>query len=167
MVKTSLKFDRKQLDNIQKFIDENKTVKIGVLATTKERTDTEFGAIALAAVHEFGSPSRGIPERSFLRKTMANRKEEFKAAFEAAKDLNLQKIASGNGDVFLNEVGAKWVGYVQETFAAQGPGWKPLSQRRIIERSKTGRAKNNEAKEKFSILWDTGQLLRSIHYEVV
>lgn len=167
MVKTALKFDRKQLDNIKKFIDENKTVKIGVLASTKERDDTEFGAIALAAVHEFGSPSRGIPERSFLRKTMANRKEEFKSAVEASKDIQLQKIASGNGDVFLNEVGMKWVGYVLDTFTAQGPGWDKLSDRRIAERSKTGRAKNNKAKEKFSILWETGQLVRSINYEVV
>lgn len=167
MVKSTLKFDKKQLDNIQKFIDANHSVKIGVLATTEERTDTEFGAIALAAVHEFGSPSRGIPERSFLRKTMANRKDDFKAAFEATKDIQLQKIASGHGDVFLNEVGMKWVGYVQETFTAQGPGWQPLSKRRIAQRSRTGRAKGNTAKEKFLILWDTGQLLRSINYEVV
>lgn len=167
MVKSALKFDKKQLDNIKEFIDANHSVKIGVLATTKERTDTEFGAIALAAVHEFGSASRGIPERSFLRKTMANRKEDFKAACEAARDLNLEKIAAGKGDVFLNEVGMKWVGYVQETFVAQGPGWQPLSKRRIAQRSRTGRAKGNTAKEKFLILWDTGQLLRSINYEVV
>jgi hypothetical protein len=167
VVKSAIKFDRKKLDNIQKFIDANHSVKIGVLASTEERTDTEFGAIALAAVHEFGSPSRNIPERSFLRKTMVNRKSDFQKDYEAAKDIILEKIADGKGDVFLNEIGMKWVGYVQQTFVAQGPGWAPLSPRRIAQRSKTGRAKNNSNKEKFSILWDTGQLLRSINYEVV
>jgi hypothetical protein len=167
VVKSAIKFDRKQIDNIQKFIDANHSVKIGVLASAEQRKEKGIGALALAMVHEFGSEVQNIPERSFLRKTFINRKDDFKKDYEAAKNIILEKIANGEGDVVLNEIGMKWVGYVQQTFVAQGPGWDALSPRRIAQRSKTGRAKNNSNKEKFSILWDTGQLLRSINYEVV
>jgi hypothetical protein len=172
MSKTVFKYDKASLDNLQKFIEANHYVKIGVLSLSPKRPpDKESGksidAVVLAAVHEFGSATRKIPERSFLRKTMAMRKKDFNDFFDMGKDKIMRQIMMGNGDVFLNKVGAKWVGYVHETFAAQGPGWAPLSPRRIAERSVTGRAKGNTAKEKFSILWDTGAMLRSIIHEVV
>lgn len=172
MSKTVFKYDKTSLDNLQKFIEANHYVKIGVLATSPKRppdknSGKSIDAVVLAAVHEFGSPSRKIPERSFLRKTQAMKKKEFNDFFEMGKDKIMTQIMAGNGDVFLNKVGAKWVGYVHETFAAQGPGWEKLSKRREAERSKTGRAKGNQAKEKFSILWDTGAMLRSIVHEVV
>lgn len=172
MSKTVFKYDRASLDNLQKFIEANHYVKIGVLASSPKRppdpdTGKSIDAVKLAAVHEFGSPSRKIPERSFLRKTMAMRKKDFNDFFDMGKDKIMRKIMMGEGDAFLFRVGEKWVNYVKETFAAQGPGWAPLSPRRIAERSVTGRAKGNTAKEKFSILWDTGEMMRSIHHEEV
>jgi hypothetical protein len=172
MSKTVFKYDKTALDNLQKFIEANHYVKIGVLSISPKRppdkkTGKSIDAVVLAAVHEFGSPSRKIPERSFLRKTMAMRKKDFNDFFDMGKDKIMKLIMDGNGDVFLNKVGAKWVGYVHETFAAQGPGWKDLSDRRIAERSVTGRAKGNKDPEKHSILWDTGAMLRSIIHEVV
>lgn len=172
MSKTAFKYDKASLDNLKKFIEENHYVKIGVLSISSKRppdknSGKSIDAVVLAAVHEFGSPSRKIPERSFLRKTMAMRKKDFNDFFDMGKDKIMMQIMAGNGDIFLNKVGAKWVGYVQETFAAQGPGWAPLSRKRIAERSITGRAKENTAKEMHSILWDTGAMLRSITHEAV
>lgn len=160
------KFDKAKLDNLKKFIDENHYVKIGVLAKSEKRNDG-FDAVKLAAVHEFGSTKRHIPERSFLRKTMANYREKFGGDTGRAKDHIMALVSSGHGDIFLNEVGAKWVGFVHNTFDAEGPGWEPLSQRRIDERSKTGRARGNTDPEKWMILQDTGAMLRSITHEVV
>jgi hypothetical protein len=172
MSNTAFKYDKASLDNLKKFIDENHFVKIGVLSISPKRPpDPDSGksidAVVLAAVHEFGSQARGIPERSFLRKTMANRKNDFQDFFDLGKDKIMQQIMIGNGATILNKAGAKWVGYIHDTFKAQGPAWAPLSQRRIAERSVTGRAKGNKAKEMHSILWDTGAMLRSITHEVV
>jgi hypothetical protein len=172
MSKTVFKYDKASLDNLKKFVEANHYVKIGVLSISPKRppdkkTGKSIDAVVLAAVHEFGSPSRKIPERSFLRKTQAARKKDFNDFFDLGKDKIMRQIMIGNGDVFLNKVGAKWVGYVHETFAAQGPGWTKLSARRIAERSVTGRAKGNKDPEKHSILWDTGAMLRSIIHEVV
>lgn len=179
MSKTVFKYDKTSLDNLKKFVEANHYVKIGVLSISPKRppdknSGKSIDAVVLAAVHEFGSPwqdrkgmRRTIPERSFLRKTQAARKKDFNDFFDLGKDKIMRQIMIGNGNVFLNKVGAKWVGYVHETFAAQGPGWEKLSARRIAERSVTGRAKGNKKPEKFSILWDTGAMLRSIIHEVV
>jgi hypothetical protein len=179
MSKTEFKYDKTSLDNLKKFVEANHYVKIGVLAISPKRPPDEdsgksVDAIALAMVHEFGSPwqnrkgmRRTIPERSFLRKTYANYQEKYKEDLSRAREHNLKRISEGQGDIFLNEIGYKWRGWVRETFTAQGPGWKPLSKIRIAQRSVTGRAKGNTAKKKFSILWDTGEMLRSIIHEVV
>lgn len=172
MSKTVFKYDKTSLDNLKKFVEANHYVKIGVLSISPKRppdknSGKSIDAVVLAAVHEFGSPSRKIPERSFLRKTQAARKKDFNDFFDLGKDKIMRQIMIGNGDVFLNKVGAKWVGYVHETFEAQGPGWRKLSARRTAERSVTGSAKGNKDPEKHSILWDTGAMLRSIIHEVV
>lgn len=47
-------------------------VKVGVIASEAGTEDGGIGLAELAAVHEFGSPEVGIPERSFIRRTFAN-----------------------------------------------------------------------------------------------
>lgn len=141
--------------NIQKFISENAKIKIGVLAN-EQRDDSHFGSVELACVHEFGSLIRGIPQRSFLRQTMINRKDDFKAEIEANKETIGKRIAAGNGDKVLEKMGATWVRYVMETFDNEGPGWSPLSPKTIANRIK----KSNR------ILQDTGEMKKSITYMV-
>lgn len=41
------------------------------------------GVLIYAAVHEFGSPKRNIPERSYLRKTFDEQKEEIEKLLDA------------------------------------------------------------------------------------
>ena len=140
-------------------------VKIGVLAGAAPIVDANddvlFDAVGLAAVHEFGSVKMHIPARPFLRTTMVSGKEKFKTEITSNRDRMLKSIADGDGDAFLNKVGAKWQGYVLDTFKAKGPGWAPIAEstkRAYI--AKWGAVKG-------SLLWRTGALLRSIHYEVV
>ena len=151
------KFDAEKLETLASFINSNPRVKIGVLGSSERRpSDKKKGApidaVGLAAVHEFGSVKRNIPSRSFLRATMSNSSDKFKAALESGKSLIFEKICSGRGDVFLNEVGAKWVGYVHDTFDNnQWPDVKePYKSRKITDR----------------ILIETGAMLRSITHEV-
>lgn len=162
--------------NIQKFIDQNAKIKIGVLSN-EQRDDSEFGAVELAAVHEFGSQRRGIPQRSFLRQTMVNRKDDFKAEIESNRDTIMKRIASGQGDTVLEKMGITWRNFVLETFDAQGPGWAPLADSTIAQRKNYGvvAEKNpnasrssliKKARKGSKILQDTGEMKKSIMYMV-
>jgi len=50
---------------MQRMKDANRAVLVGVPAGVSEADGTTMATVA--AVHEFGSPEQGIPERSFLR----------------------------------------------------------------------------------------------------
>jgi phage gpG-like protein len=147
------KLDSATLDKLAKFVEKDCYVKVGVL--NNEKREGGFGAVELAAVHEFGSVRRNIPKRSFLVKTMINRKDEFER--EMKKNLSKLKelIASDGPEVVLGKIGSRWVGYVLLTFQAEGPGWAPLSPKTIAR-------KGSDA-----ILIDTGAMRRSITHEVV
>ena len=112
-------------------------------------------AVALAAVHEFGSVKRSIPPRSFLRSTMANAQERFKLEIEANKEKMFETICSGQWQKFMNQVGGTWVRYVHDTFENHGGGsWaavrEPYASRKTTDK----------------ILQETGAMLRSITHEV-
>lgn len=50
-------------------------VKVGILASKGGNADHDgITMLELAAIHEFGSPAAGIPERSFLRRTFTFKK---------------------------------------------------------------------------------------------
>jgi hypothetical protein len=62
-----------------------KGVRVGVLAEKGGNEDRDgITMIELAAIHEFGSPAAGIPQRSFI-----------KSAFEDATAIHAQKIMMG------------------------------------------------------------------------
>ncbi len=171
-------FDKTRLTNVMDFVGSDRYVKVGVLAMSPARRNEEskkwntkkkkpIDAVALAAVHEFGSPSRKIPKRSFLQKTQFNFKDQWRSDFAAHKAEAMQQIADGQIELFLHDVGKKWVNWVHDTFDAEGPGWDQLSKRRKKERQITGHAAGNKDPENWPILQDTTQMKRSIIYEVV
>jgi hypothetical protein len=122
------------------------------IGNTKKRP---IDAVALAAVHEFGSVKRGIPARSFLRQTMINKKKDFQA--EIAKNITamVNRISKGDGIGFLNRVGAIWVRYVHDTFEEMQSSWAQENPRYW--------AKKHTKKK----LIETGAMLRSITHQVV
>jgi len=112
-------------------------------------------AVALAAVHEFGSVKRSIPSRSFLRSTMANSQDRFKLEVETNKEKMFETICSGQWQKFMNQIGGTWVRYVHDTFENHGGGsWaavkEPYASRKVTDK----------------ILQETGAMLRSITHEV-
>lgn len=64
------KIDTKMWDQLRKKLPEGAHVQVGVIgAAGSATTDSGITMIELAAIHEFGSPKAGIPERSFIRST--------------------------------------------------------------------------------------------------
>jgi phage gpG-like protein len=101
----------------------------------------------LAMVHEFGSKTRNIPMRSFLRMPVHQKsKEIYDVAIKGAIDLFIK----GESAKILNRIGSKAVAVVMQAFATSGFGQWASPKRR------SG-----------SPLVDTGQLRRSILFKVV
>jgi len=155
--------DKKSIANIRKFLNGESQVKIGIL--NNEQRPEGFGAVELAMVHEFGSQSRGIPRRSFLATTMNNYKDQFEDEMMTNKAKIEKSISEGNMREFLGKVGAKWVGFVIETFQKQGPGWAPLSEFTLQARRDRKSGKNPAIGT--NALIDTGAMLRSVSFEVI
>jgi len=60
--------------NVQKMVNEPH-VKVGILGTSgRESVEGGFTVVDIASVNEFGSESRKIPERSFIRSTIDTRR---------------------------------------------------------------------------------------------
>lgn len=154
-IKTDFKLDEQKLKNIENFLAKNHLVNVGVLAN--EIRPEGFGSVELAMVHEFGSQIRKIPKRSFFIMTMTNRMKDYEKEITANLPTIMRRIADGQGEQFLQKVGAMWVRYVMETFDAEGPGWDSLSPKTIANR-RLGSDK---------ILQDTGEMKKSITFKVV
>lgn len=133
-------------------------VKVGVLAETgdSEHGEGESGDITileLAAIHEFGSPAAGVPERSFIRRTFQN-SEDWLPQFQSklAKAVIQGKISHERA---LEILGKKCVDEVKNTIT-EGEGVPPPLEQSTIDAKGSSRP-----------LVDTGQLVNSISYEVV
>lgn len=64
---------------------ENDRVLVGIFRASAEVGENIKGeeAVNIAAVHEFGSPKRGIPKRSFIRSTFDEKKDEAEKLIES------------------------------------------------------------------------------------
>ena len=85
-------------------------VMVGVPAGAKEEDGTPIALIA--AVHEFGSPKAGIPERSFLRTGL----KRARPLFATLNFDSLKKVANGLLSIHeaLDRLGAAAAGAVKE-----------------------------------------------------
>ena len=119
---------------------------------------TTTSLFMVAAVHEFGSVKRNIPERSYLRSTFDEHKEGMAKIFTAA--LRMQGATYGSTkpeqEKVFSIVGQWMVDKVKSKFTSNT--WAALKDPTRGGRNKEGRAKP---------LIDTGQLRSSISYEVV
>jgi hypothetical protein len=131
-------------------------LKIGVLTGSGTEPGSEITLVELAAIHEFGSPAAGIPERSFLRKTFQLQREEVKAMTEKlAKRFLEDKIELNDA---LGLLGQWLVARVRETITSQ------LVTPRLSE-SEAGR-RTIKRKGSSVTLVDTGHLINAISYEI-
>lgn len=138
------------------------SVKIGVFGEKGEQ-EAEGGLTMaeIAAVHEFGYPEGGIPERSFLRSAFdANEGEIAEALTKLCKSLLHKAVMRGDGKgvtqgemlQLLNKLGLYVVGIVQKRIG-NGDITPELSEKTIARKGSS------------VPLIDTGQLRSSISHE--
>lgn len=71
----------KEIEKLVKSLKGPDLVKVGLPKGSNDYPD-RTSVIMVGLVHEFGSPSRNIPQRSFLRSTVASNKREYKGIFK-------------------------------------------------------------------------------------
>jgi hypothetical protein len=108
--------------------------------------------ITIAIIHEFGAPRAGIPSRSFLRSTASKKREEWLKMLERVLVLVVKEKLELEDALKL--VGERAAADVRRAITS-GPGIPPPLKAATI------RAKGSSRP-----LVDTGQLVRSISYEV-
>ncbi len=147
-------------------------VKVGVLHDSRHEADGEtageISMLELAAIHEFGSPAAGIPERSFIRSTLTAKRDEINTAIEELLGTAVKKLLeSPNVTESMAESAAK---------KALGLlGTKVVSMMRATIRDRETTGPEDQAlkpatirRKKSSLpLVDTAQLINSLSYEVV
>lgn len=152
----------KGLKNLIKALKAPPHARVGILSGKAARKSTGSKSApnnaTIGAAHEYGSPSRGLPQRSFLRVPINDHLDSeleknpltARQTFEsAAKDGTLLK--------FLSLLGATAERVVRLGFTNNGYGkWEKLSKQRLDEKT-----------IKSNILVDTTQLRESISNEVV
>ncbi len=132
------------------------TIRVGVLASKGGNAPHDasggISLIELAAIHEFGAPAAGIPERSFIRKTFKLRQRQLTRAI--AKLANLAMLGRMPPEKALEILGAWSAGQVRDRILS-GEGIPPPLKPETVRRKGSSRP-----------LVDTGRLLQAITYEV-
>lgn len=131
-------------------------VKAGALADKGGGEQPEGSDLTIAeigALHEYGDPESGLPERSYVRKTFIDKAPQL-ATFTTKLT---RSVLAGKMDVAraLDLLGAWAAGAIKATITSGNVGGPPLSEATI-------KAKGSSKK-----LIDTGQLVNSITWEVV
>ena len=171
-----VKLDLKNLDKYTKRMKadlDKHYAKVGVLSAKNNRDDDDDSGMTnakLAAVHEFGSRDGRIPERSFLRLTAEKRGDEMSDFIANNEKAIIEKVMKGQTKDIYKQLGAKWVSYINECFETEGFGtWPDLADSTYWMKLEQFEESYPDSKKEFNpkILQDTGQLERSIMYEVV
>ena len=148
-VKVLKDIDPKALDRLrQRLVGDNRVVNVGVPEGKREEDGTPVAMIA--AVHEFGSPSQGIPERPFLRVAVQRNRQKY----VRLNRINLVKMLRGQATVeqALGQLGEMAKGDVQTEI--RSGEFTPLKEA-TIKRKGSSRP-----------LIDTGQMVQSIAWEL-
>jgi len=153
--RTKIDFNLDGLNEIVKEMGGKYVTRVGILGQDGARSgDDALGNAEIGLVHLFGSVSRNIPARDFLRFPLEFKSKEF-----------LKGIKSGFSGHFFEKgeykkvhelMGIKAENIVQDAFASGGFGhWPELAQ------------STAERKGSSAILIDSAQLRRSITSDVV
>lgn len=148
-VKVLKDIDPKALDRLrQRLVGDNRVVNVGVPEGKREEDGTPVAMIA--AVHEFGSPSQGIPERPFLRVAIQRNRQKY----VRLNRINLVKMLRGQAtvDQALGQLGEMAKGDVQTEI--RSGVFTPLK-----EATKKRKGSSRP-------LIDTGQMVQSIAWEL-
>lgn len=133
----------KKIEELVKSLKGPDLVKVGLPKGSNAYPDGT-SVIMVGSVHEFGSPSMGIPQRSFLRATLVENKLAYKALFKKLS----QKIVDGD---MSKEDALHFVG-----MTVQGD---------VVSRISEGISPDLTSREGTPLI-DTGHLRQSITYKV-
>lgn len=114
-------------------------VKIGIQGdkATQMKKGSDVSLILVATVHEYGAPSKGIPERSYIRKTVNENETKYFKAVEQLKDKILDASEGMTTEQALNILGAMVQSDIQKTIQTDNAGLNgptPLSYAGIMSR---------------------------------
>ena len=103
-----------RIRQMQQRLSQNKEVAVGLPADSGNHPDG-MSLVLLGAIHEFGAPKAGIPERSFLRVPLRSAQDELAKVFKQL----MKQVAAGDitFDQALNQLGAKGASISQEAIA--------------------------------------------------
>jgi phage gpG-like protein len=130
-------------------------VKVGVLASKGGNAEHSGGVslIELAAIHEFGSPAAGIPQRSFIRSTVTNGSRKIATTLgKLAKSIIADRLTHKQA---LDILGLKVTAMIKNTVKA-GTHLEPALKPATIA-----------AKGSTRPLVDTGRLINSVQHQVI
>lgn len=138
-------------------------VHVGVLESDGGGDAAEGGDMSiadLAAIHEFGAPAANIPERSFIRATFDNKRDEMDAlCTKIAKAIILDRVGVEQG---LGLLGVWAVAAIQKTIRDEetvGPEDQALKPATIRRKQRTEGGK-------VIALIDTSQLIQSLSWSI-
>lgn len=129
-------------------------VKVGILASKGGNEDRDgISMVELAAIHEFGSPAAGVPERSFIRRTVAEKQDLIaKLTAKLAKRVVEKNFPIAQA---LGVLGTVVAAEIKKTVTV-GAGVPPKNAPSTIARKGSDRP-----------LIDTGRMIDAVSHEVV
>ena len=153
----NVKLDVSGIKDLEAKLKSAGKVRVGILGANKNRKDggSSLSNAEIGRIHEFGSVTRKIPARSFLRMPLRKNVDELLGVFSNSSSVG-QALSEGNSSLALELLGVKAEGIVLGAFRSNGYGqWAKL------------KSKTLEAKGSNKALIATGQLRRSITSKVI
>ena len=149
MSNLQVKFDDKALKQLKAKLKSVQIV-VGLPKGTRSHDESGESLIEIGATHEFGSRTKGIPERSFIRSTINESVEEYKKVSQTQAVHFLEGKQSL--DATVEKIGIWGQSKIKKKF--RNNNWAPNSRTTIALKGSS------------RPLIDTGQLLQSITWEV-
>lgn len=173
---TQVKMNMDGFKVIERSLKDNYKTRVGILGSDAQKAQGDMTMADIGAVHEFGSHSRNIPKRSFLRMPLEEKiwewvKKNSSYYYEMMKENSLKK--------WYKSLGLAAEDVINQAFNTQGFGkWEALSQKviagkekKIIDNYKSKKVQlkrlTEMRKSNHSPLIDTGALMRSISSKVI
>lgn len=148
--------DLSQLEELVKELGGMWVARVGILGNNAATPHANAGLTnsELGVIHEFGSLSRNIPPRSFLRMPVEVKQKEIVQGMASYRTKNA--LENGNIKRVYQDLGLYAEGFVKQAFASGGFGtWKGNAESTIAQKGSD------------RPLIDTAQLRRSITSDVI
>lgn len=134
-------------------------VRVGVLSNGAHGGDG-ISVVELAAIHEFGAPAAGIPERSFIRRTFNDRQSDLErvignlARKVVADELTMEQA--------LNQLGALSVAWIRNTVTEHRVDPKSTAETDARKNARAGKPAGSPT----TTLVDTGRMIGALTWAV-